>query len=138
MTADSLRPAVLVVDDEPSVRAMAVDMFDVLGVPVFDAYNGSDALKLLEEHPEIAVLFTDVRMPGMSGVELAKRARDLRPELRIILTSAYLGEQPSGIVPHDAFVPKPYRLEHLASVIDPAAPVAGDAAASPAVASERK
>jgi len=138
MTTDLPKAVVLVVDDEPGVRAMAVDMFDVLGVRVFDAYNAADALRLIEEHPEIAVLFSDVRMPGMSGFELAKRARELRPTIRIILTSAYVGEEASGMIPHDAFLPKPYRLEHLASLIEAAAPGVAEAPASGTSATEKK
>ena len=106
---------VLVVDDEPAVRAMAVDMLRALGLEVLDAYNGQDALRLLSQHPEIRLLFTDVRMPGMTGVELTEAARRLRPELKVIVTSAYVGED---IVPAtDLFVPKPFRLEQLAAAV---------------------
>ena len=106
---------VLVVDDEPAVRAMAVDMLRALGLEVLDAYNGQDALRLLSQHPEIRLLFTDVRMPGMTGVELAEAARRLRPNLKVIVTSAYVGED---IVPSsDLFVPKPFRLDQLAAAI---------------------
>jgi CheY-like chemotaxis protein len=106
---------VLVVDDEPAVRAMAVDMLRALGLEVLDAYNGQDALRLLSQHPEVRLLFTDVRMPGMTGVELAEAARRLRPDLKVIVTSAYVGED---VVPSsDLFLPKPFRLEHLAAAI---------------------
>jgi CheY-like chemotaxis protein len=64
-------PAVLVVEDVPQIRATAVQLFQELGCEVFDAYNGQSALKILEARPEIQVLFADVRMPGMSGPELA-------------------------------------------------------------------
>src|SRR4051794_34882492 len=63
---------VLVVEDVPQVRATAVRIMEDLGCEVFDAYNGRDALKLLRAHPGIEVLFADVRMPGMSGTELAE------------------------------------------------------------------
>ena len=74
--------AVLVVDDVPQVRATAVRIMEDLGCTVFDAYNGHQALKLLQAHPEIEVLFADVRMPGMSGIELAEAAQRLRPDLQ--------------------------------------------------------
>jgi CheY-like chemotaxis protein len=106
---------VLVVDDEPAVRAMAVEMLRALGLEVLDAYNGQDALRLLSHHPEIRLLFTDVRMPGMSGVELAEAARRLRPDLKVIVTSAYVGED--VVRSSDLFVPKPFRLEQLAAAI---------------------
>ena len=67
--------SVLVVEDNTMSRATAVDMFIDLGFAVFDAYNGYHALALLERHPEISLLFVDVRMPGMSGPELAELVR---------------------------------------------------------------
>src|SRR5215207_4773573 len=98
-------------------------LFEELGCAVFDAYNGQSALKILEAHPEIQVLFADVRMPGMNGPELAHVARRLRPDLRIVLTSGYVSreEVPDGI----PFVPKPWRTGDLADVVG-RAPTTGD------------
>ena len=108
--------AVLVVEDMPQARATAVGIMEDLGCTVFDAYNGHQALKLLQAHPEIMVLFTDVRMPGMSGPELMEEARRLRPNLNVVLTSGYVGREE---VPEDvAFVPKPFRMETLAVVVE--------------------
>ena len=116
-------PAVLVVEDVPQIRATAVQLFQELGCAVFDAYNGQSALKILEARPEIEVLFADVRMPGMNGPELAHVARRLRPDLKIVLTSGYVGKEhvPDGI----PFVPKPWRTEALADVVG-RAPATGD------------
>src|SRR5215217_2631385 len=110
--------AVLVVDDVPQVRATAVRIMEDLGCEVFDAYNGQQALKLLQAHPDIQVLFADVRMPGMSGTELAEAAQRLRPDLRVVLTSGYVGQTD---VPADIlFVPKPWRAQDIAeAVINP-------------------
>ena len=106
---------VLVVEDIPQVREAAVRIIEELGCRVFDAYNGDQALTILRAHDEIRVLFTDVRMPGMSGVELAEAARRLRPDLHIVLTSGYVGRDE---VPEDvAFVPKPWRVAQLAEAI---------------------
>ena len=108
--------AVLVVEDIPQVRATAVRIMKDLGCTVFDAYNGHQALKLLQAHPEIQVLFADVRMPGMSGPELAEEARRLQPDLSVVLTSGYVGKEQ---VPDDVpFVPKPFRMESLAVVVE--------------------
>src|SRR5215204_2355639 len=85
--------AVLVVEDVPQVRATAVHIMESLGCTVFDAYNGHHALKLLQAHPEIEVLFADIRMPGMSGTELAEVAQRSRPNLRIVLTSGYVSQK---------------------------------------------
>ena len=104
-------PAVLVVEDMPQTRATAVQLFEELGCAVFDAYNGHGALKILEARPEIQVLFADVRMPGMSGPELAEAAQRLRPDLRIVLTSGYVSrtEVPATI----PFVPKPWSVRDI-------------------------
>src|SRR3954453_20536060 len=115
-------PAVLVVEDVPQIRATAVQLFEELGCEVFDAYNGHQALKILDAHPEIQVLFADVRMPGMNGPELAHVGRRLRPDLRIVLTSGYVSraDVPNGI----PFVAKPWRTGALAEVVR-AAPTTG-------------
>src|SRR5919112_4553521 len=107
--------AVLVVEDVPQVRATAVRIMKDLGCTVFDAYNGHQALKLLQAHPEIMVLFADVRMPGMSGTELAETAQRLRPDLRIVLTSGYVG--PKDVPADILFVPKPWRVATIAEVV---------------------
>jgi CheY-like chemotaxis protein len=112
-------PAVLVVEDVPQIRATAVQLFQELGCIVFDAYNGYDALKILEAHPEIKVLFADVCMPGMRGPELAQVARRLRPDLRIVLTSGYVGKE--HVLDDTPFVPKPWCAGDLIGVVRPAA-----------------
>jgi CheY-like chemotaxis protein len=107
--------AVLVVEDVPQARATAVSIMEDLGCAVFDAYNGHQALKLLQAHPEIEVLFSDVRMPGMSGTELAEAAQRLRPDLRIVLTSGYVSLK--DVPAHIPFVPKPWRADAIADVV---------------------
>ncbi len=107
---------VLIVDDDPRVRATAVDLLKRMGCKVLDTYSGHKALDVLEAHPEIEVLFADVRMPGMSGPELADEALRLRPDLSVVLTSGYVGKEQ---VPKDIpFVPKPWRMESLAVVVE--------------------
>jgi two-component system, cell cycle response regulator CpdR len=106
--------AVLIVEDLPSVRATAADMFRQLGCRVFEAWNAADALSILSNHPEIEILFTDLRMPGLDGVELAERAHRLRPRLRIVLTSAYSDDAPLPDIP---FLRKPWRFADLQEVV---------------------
>ena len=109
------RSSVLVVEDNPMSRATAVGMFEDLGFSVFDAYCGDKALALLDAHPEISLLFVEVRMPGMSGPELAEVVRQRRPDIRIVLTSGYVGEEdvPEGFT----FVPKPWRMDQVARAV---------------------
>jgi CheY-like chemotaxis protein len=110
-------PGVLVVEDEPRVRAAAVEIFEDLGATVFDAYNAARALTLLAEHPEIALLFTDIRLPTVDGVELASMAVMRRPDLRVILTSGY-GRKLAH--PSWSFMPKPWSLGMVREVVEAA------------------
>ena len=109
---------VLVVDDNPIARATAVHLIQDLGMKVVDAYDGATALVLLKANPKIDLLFLDVRMPGMSGPELAEAARALRPDIKVVFTSGVVegGDVPS----HVSFVPKPLRLETIERAISEA------------------
>lgn len=108
-------PGVLVVEDEPRVRAAAVEIFADLGATVYDAYNAARALAILAKHPDIVLLFTDIRLPTVDGVELASMAVMRRPDLRVILTSGYgrrLGH------PTWSFVPKPWSLSDMRQAVE--------------------
>ena len=106
------RRVALVVEDEPFVRMLAVDMLEDLGFEVHEVWNGELALDKLAQHPEISVLFTDVKMPGIDGVTLAKRASELYPGLHIVLTSGYMpGSDEIGF----PFVSKPWNPNVLKS-----------------------
>ena len=112
---DRLALTVLVVEDNPMVRANAVHLFQDLGFSVIDTYNGTEALRLIRVHPEIGLLFLDVRMPGMSGPEVAKAALRVRPNLKIVFTSGYVDER---ALPDEApFVPKPWRVDQVSDAI---------------------
>ena len=109
------KPSMLVVEDNPLSRATAITIFEELGFTVVDSYNGHHALALIEARPEIKLMFIDVRMPGMSGSELAEVVRRRRPDIRLILTSGYVGEEavPRGL----AFIPKPWRIDEIARAV---------------------
>lgn len=109
---------ILVVEDEPRVRRVAVARLRQAGYGIVEAAAGAEALSLLAKHPEVALLFTDVIIPGgMTGDELAHRARLLRPDIRVLFTSGYAeptisGRQLSG----DAeWLAKPYTARELES-----------------------
>lgn len=113
--AGALDRAALIVDDNPIARAAAVDLFADLGFRVLDCYNGSTALHLLGGDAGIGVLFADVRMPGMTGPELAQAALALRPDLRVVLTSGYVD---ASTLPSEVpFVPKPWTVEQVVDAI---------------------
>lgn len=114
--AGRLEQAVLVVDDNPIARAAAVDLFTDLGFRVHDSYDGAGALRLLRAHPGIGVLFVDVRMPGMTGPELAQAAVALRPDLKVVFTSGYVD---ASTLPEAAsFVPKPWTVAQVVDAIE--------------------
>ncbi len=102
---------ILVVDDEPDVRDMASIHLEDRGYRVITAASATAALQLLEENPDVALLFTDIVMPGgLDGFELADRAKQLHPGLRILYTSGFLKDE--GVW-HGSLLPKPWRLSHL-------------------------
>ena len=104
---------VLVVDDEPAVRALAVDLFEELGCEVVEASGAEAALALLDQRSDISLMFTDCRMPGMSGPELAEIASQRRPELRIVLVTGYHNMEAPGF----PMVWKPYDQRVLEKVV---------------------
>lgn len=107
---------VLLVDDQADVLDIGSQLFASLGYDVLSANSGSEALDILRRNPDLRILFTDVVMPGMSGIELAKTARQLRPGLKIILASGYLAsalnDHKDDIGQFD-FIGKPYRLSDI-------------------------
>ena len=81
---------VLVVEDDPDVRAYSCDTLKELGYMVLEAGDAATALNLLKSRPQIKLLFTDVGLPGgMNGRQLADEAKRLRSDLQILFTSGY-------------------------------------------------
>ena len=109
---------VLVVEDEAITRIVAADAIADTGVMVWEAADAGEALELLEEHPRIGLLFTDVDMPGkMDGIELAHRVSRERPDVGLIVTSGAV-QVPDGALPDDGtFIAKPYQLDRLAGLV---------------------
>ncbi len=104
---------VLIVDDQPDVLEMAAGLFKSLGYEVFTARDGLQAVDILQQTPSMEVLFSDLVMPGMNGIELAQRAQEMIPLIRILLTSGFA--EPGVLTDHDKleqfqFVSKPYRV----------------------------
>jgi len=112
---DSGQERALVVDDQDDVREMAASLFTTLGYEVLTAADGIEAMALLREHPEIDVLFTDIVMPRMNGLDLAQAARAASPTMKIILASGHAAEaiaENAGAANYD-FVSKPYSLAQI-------------------------
>ncbi len=103
---------ILLVDDDDTVRETSADMLQELGYEVRQADSGASALAMLEENG-FDVMVTDIRMPGMSGLELSDLAADRHGNLRIILMSGYY--QPQQL--HRRFLQKPFRTLDLDQAI---------------------
>jgi PAS domain S-box-containing protein len=111
---------VLVVDDQPDLLATTVELFRNMGYEVLSANNGKDALAILETMPDVHILFSDVVMPGISGIDLAREARRLIPDIKIILASGYhdrsLTVEMAGAEDYK-FIKKPYRMAEIARIL---------------------
>jgi CheY-like chemotaxis protein len=107
------RTKILVVDDDQEVREIVAEALVDFGYGVVQAGSGEEALPILHRNQDIGVLITDVRMPGMSGLELAETARRDDAELKIIVISGYFLPQRVG----QRFLAKPFHMQELASAV---------------------
>ncbi|NTH47049.1 PAS domain S-box protein [Agrobacterium rhizogenes] len=108
---------ILVVEDDARVRRVAVSRLLDAGYSVIEATNGAEALAAFQENPDIALLFTDVVMPGgMAGDELAHKVRALRPEIKVLFTSGYAEPTIAGreLAEAGSWLKKPYTARELA------------------------
>ena len=112
-----MREVVLVVEDEPAVRRFSVDALVELGYRVLEADGAAAALRLIDAHPEIILLFTDVVMPDVNGARLAEEVRRRRPDLKILFTTGYTRNAVvhNGVLdPGVDLIGKPFTLDALA------------------------
>ena len=111
---------VLVVEDEPAVRQFSVDALGELGYRVLEADGAATALRLLEAHPEILLLFTDVIMPDVNGRRLADEALKRRQDLKVLFTTGYTRNAVvhNGVLdPGVELIGKPFTIEELAAKV---------------------
>lgn len=103
------RPLLLVVEDEALVRELIVLELEDAGYDIVEAEDGQTALRLLDEYPAIALLLTDIRLPGgMTGWDIAEQARARRPGLPVIYATGYSNDD-LRLVAGAQFLSKPYR-----------------------------
>ena len=117
---DHTGPAtVLVVEDEALIRMHAADSLEDCGYRVLEAGDADEALRILEEHGEVDVLFTDVNMPGaIDGLELAGIVHDRCPRLGLIITSGRGTPDPARLPLSSIYIAKPYRPHQLAAAVE--------------------
>jgi CheY-like chemotaxis protein len=106
-----------VVDDNEDLLEVTSAMLTTFGYRVHCARNGAEAMQMLERGQEFELLFSDVVMPnGMNGVELAREARRLSKDIKVLLTSGYAGNvlERYGAVDEFPIIDKPFHLADLA------------------------
>lgn len=114
----SQKPVVLVVEDEILLRMDAVDLLEEAGFDVLDAANADEAIELLESRNDIAVVVTDLQMPGsMDGLKLAAAIRDRWPPIKVIATSGHYDNRNGYLETGERFLLKPYRGAELTGAV---------------------
>jgi CheY-like chemotaxis protein len=112
---------VLVIDDEPSVRLLIVDVLQEAGYGVLEADDGPAGLKILQTDRRIDLLITDVGLPsGMNGRQVADAGRALRPHLKVLFITGYAENAVLGnghLEPGMQVITKPFAIEALANKI---------------------
>lgn len=112
---------VLVIDDEPMVRMLIVEVLEEAGYRALEADDGAQGLRIIEAEPRIDLLVTDVGLPnGMNGRQVADAARALRPGLKVLFVTGYADGSAVGdglLEPGMAIVTKPFLMTELAARI---------------------
>ncbi len=113
------RIVVLVVEDEPLQRMMAVDLVLDAGFDVVEAWSADEAVTILENRTDIRIVFTDVDMPGsMDGLKLAAAIRDRWPPIEVIVTSGHARMSDVTLPVGSVFFPKPYDTEKVTAQLN--------------------
>lgn len=104
---------IMVVDDDAEVREIVSEFLSESGHRILQAGNGAEALELLQKLPDVDLIVTDVRMPGVSGIDLAEKATREHSRLKVILISGYfVSQHVSWPVLH-----KPFSMRELGDAV---------------------
>lgn len=112
--------AVLVVDDDYGVRRLTARMLQLQGYDVMEADSGAEALRLLEAKADIELVLTDIVMPGMHGLDLAKHILARGPGPRVVLMTGHAAELSGQLEERDPSIPllrKPFTSEQLIGMV---------------------
>ena len=110
------RPTILIVEDDQLLRLLTVDIVEEAGFMALQADNADEAVAILEARSDIALLLTDINMPGsMDGLKLAHAVRNRWPPIKIIVVSSRVPD--CALPTHSRFFVKPYHGEELISEI---------------------
>jgi CheY-like chemotaxis protein len=114
-SSEAQRPcAVLVVEDDAILRLHALDIVEEAGFTALEAKNADEAITILESRSDIAVLFTDINMPGsMDGLKLAHAVRNRWPPIKIVVVSGQVELEQNALPPDSRFFGKPFEAEKM-------------------------
>jgi two-component system, response regulator PdtaR len=114
-SSEAGRPyVVLVVEDEPILRLHALDIVEEAGFTAIEARNADEAIAILESRSDIALLLTDVNMPGsMDGLKLAHAVRNRWPPIRIVVVSGHVQLDQDALPSDSRFFGKPFEAQKL-------------------------
>jgi CheY-like chemotaxis protein len=109
----------LVAEDDLVVRMLMVETLEDCGYDVLEASNGLDAIRLMDEPDSIDFIVTDYHMPGFSGVEVARRARERHPAIPVLFVSARVDILVNAGAPHPFTVlKKPFTMAELGIAVN--------------------
>ncbi|WP_158816135.1 response regulator [Methylocapsa sp. S129] len=112
------RVVVLVVEDEPFLRMVAVDLVEEAGFEAVQAANADQAVRILEARVDIRIVFTDIDMPGsMDGMKLAMAIRGRWPPIEVILMSGLYNIEKDALPERSVFFRKPYNHNEIIATI---------------------
>jgi CheY-like chemotaxis protein len=110
---------ILVVDDDADVREVAAETLLDAGYTVLEAGTAHDAFKLLQERPDIDLVFTDIMMPGIDGFKLAGMVRMSNKRTRVLFATGYMDlAQLNPAFVHGHLLNKPYRPSELVAAVE--------------------
>ena len=110
----AFQPIVLVVEDEPLLRLLAMDIVEEAGFAPLYAANADEAVRILEARTDVCIVFTDVDMPGsMDGIKLAAAVRGRWPPIEIIVVSGHMQVDLADLPDGSRFFSKPYDAQRV-------------------------
>jgi signal transduction histidine kinase len=116
---------VLVVDDDPGVRATIAAMLEFVGFEVLRASDGQEALALAAAHPDLRLVVLDMTMPGMTGEQVLRELRKAHPALAVLVATGYgEGVARAAMPERTAFLPKPFTMAEMLRAVRAAISVA--------------
>ncbi|HEB68993.1 MAG TPA: response regulator [Desulfobulbus sp.] len=108
---------ILLVDDEEGIQLLYREEFEDEGYTVDSAYNGEEALELFKKNPPDLVIL-DINMPGMNGIEVLRQMKEMKPELPVILSSAYQEyKQDFGTWASEEYIVKSANMDELKAAV---------------------